>query len=129
MTTRHETTMQRLLRYNCWLSLWMAMAAAAFEITRMDIGQVIAFPLSGWMIAGALSFIAVGLMTFSFVMRYGGREARWAAGLLGGAFLIVLLIRAAQASLGNTPSASTALVAYVAVAHLAYAFGGSSAKS
>ena len=65
-------------------------------------------------------------LTWFYVIRHGGMEARWAAVLLGSWFLLLIVIEALRASIGlrfHVPQ--TVVLGYGALSHLAYGVFGS----
>lgn len=86
-------------------------------------------PYSGRLYSGIIGLLAVELLLWYFLYRPGGIEARWAAGLMGVWFAILILIALAQASIDVPINLWGVLpCAYMLLSHTSYAFLGSRAR-
>ena len=123
-----ENRLERWIRWNCWLSMWAAIAVFTVWATQVKFAGSARYPtpLSGRILAGALGFVAVETLLWLFVVRKGGIEARWAAGLMSMYFVACLVIISAWASLGTATEAwIVGFFVYSAASHVAYGIFGS----
>lgn len=86
-------------------------------------------PYIGRVYGGALALVGIEVLLWRFVYRHGGVEARWAAGLMGAWFGIMMLVQFARASIDVPVNRwSLALLGYMLAAHGVYAVFGSRAR-
>ncbi len=127
----YETTAQRWLWWHNQVAVLVLVAVVVLALLVMDHSAFAARygPYVGRVYGGAIALASVEVLLWHFLYRHGGTEARWAAGLMGAWFGILIVIQLARASIDVPISVWNLVVGgYMALSHVGYAFFGSRAR-
>lgn len=127
----YESGMQRLLRIHNQIAVFVLTAATVLALATMDHAAVAERygPFVGRVYGGTIALVSVELLLWHFLYKHGGIEARWAAGLMGAWFAILIFVQLARASIDVPVNPwDMALCLYMLGAHVTYAFFGSRAR-
>ena len=127
----HETAMQIWLWRHNQFAVFVLVAVEVIALFLLDHSALAERyrPYLGRVYGGAVALACVELLLWHFLYRHGGTEARWAAGLMGLWYAILILVRLARASIGvGTTKWIFVILTYMVVARWSYAFFGSRAR-
>jgi hypothetical protein len=127
----YETTAQRWLWRHNQIAVFVLVAVEVLALLVMDHTVVAARygPYAGRVYGGAIALASIEVLLWHFLYRHGGTEARWAAGLMGVWFGILILVQLTRVSIdGSINVWSFVVFGYMTLSHAGYALFGSRAR-